>query len=43
MEDLRNEMEEEFIKNGLSPRAIYLSQKLDVLVTKEQERRLRAI
>lgn len=43
MESLRKEMEEEFIKNRLSERAIELSQKLDLLVAKEQRRKLKNI
>lgn len=43
MESLRKEMEEEFIKNRLSDRAIELSQKLDLLVAKEQRRKLKNI
>lgn len=40
MEELRRAMEEEYMENGLSERAIYLSQQLDILVAKEQRRRL---
>lgn len=36
MEKLRKEMEEEYIKNGLTKRAIELSQKLDKLILQEQ-------
>lgn len=40
MELLRKEMEEEFIRNGLTKRALELSQKLDMLIAKEQRSRL---
>lgn len=40
MEQLRIAMEEEYIKNGLTKKAIQLSQKLDVLIAIEQRRKL---
>ena len=40
MEELRRAVEEEYMKNGLSERAIELSHKLDELIVKEQRRKL---
>lgn len=38
MELLRKQLENEFLKNGNSKKAIILSQRLDILVSKEQRK-----
>lgn len=41
LEQKRKELEYEYIQNGLSKRALYLSQKLDKFILNEQVKKLK--
>ena len=43
MKKLRQQLEQEYLKNGLSVKAIRLSQELDILIAKEQRKRLKML
>lgn len=43
MQKLRQQLEQEYLKNGLSVKAIRLSQELDILIAKEQRKRLKML
>ena len=43
MKKLRQQLEQEYLKNGLSVKAIRLSKELDILIAKEQRKRLKML
>ena len=43
MQKLRQQLEEEYLKNGLSIKALRLSKQLDILIAKEQRKRLKML